>query len=105
MLRALDKIIEGNATQSWGRIVYDTGDGKDSPATKASKDAKLWGSVDVAKFMELMELVLVAIPENSDPHKTLESLREELAGKPPNWDKLAELVTESIKKIIKEKDE
>jgi hypothetical protein len=105
MLRYLDMVLQGNATQSSGMIIYGKGDGKDSPATKASKDAKIWGSFDFAAFMELMDIVLIAIPENSDPRKTLESLREELTGKPPNWQKLAELVKEIVENAEEMKKE
>jgi hypothetical protein len=97
MLRALDKIVTGKATQSWGMVIYGEGDGRDSPAAVASKGAKLWGSFDYAEFMKLINLILVAIPENSDYRKTIEDMRDEMDAK--KVDNLAAFVLKAVQEI------
>jgi uncharacterized protein DUF4157 len=97
MLRSLDKILQGNATQSWGIIIYGEGDGKDSPATKASKDASIWGSFDYKEFMDWMEFVLEVIPEHSNYREMLENLHEEMGKK--EVDEIAEFVFEAVQDL------
>jgi hypothetical protein len=101
-LSAFEKMLQGNATQSWGMIIYGEGDGKDNAATKASKDARTWSSFDYGEFAKLMELVFLAIPEHSDYRKTLQSFQEEHHLTAEN---LAKFVKESLEKIEKIKGE
>ena len=75
MLKVFESRLQGHATQSRGLIIHGTGDGKDSPATPASKDAKIWGSFDFAAFMELMGTILDALPEGFD-RRPFENLQE-----------------------------
>jgi hypothetical protein len=103
MLRTLDKVLQGNATQSWGLIIYGGGDGRDSPATKASKDAKILGSFDYKEFMEIMGLVLDAIPERSSYREILEDLHDKMGKK--EVDKLAESVFETVRDLEELKEE
>ncbi len=107
MLRRLDKQLEGNATQAWGMIIHGEGDGRDSPATKASKDAKIWGSFDYAEFMKLMNLVLLAIPETLDYRKKLENFRDGLDPKKIFKDpqKAAEFFKEKVEEVVEIKKE
>lgn len=98
-LGELDRMVQGSATQSWGMIIWGEGDGKDGPATKASKDANIWGSFDYSAFMEIMNLVLLAMPESTDYRKKLQSMKEELDARRP------EKVAEFLKKVIEETDE
>jgi len=102
MLGELDKRLQGNATQAWGMIIHGEGDGRDSPATKASKDAKIWGSFDYAGFMELMNLVLLAIPETLDYRKKLENFRDGLDPKKIFKDpqKAAEFFKEKVEEVV-----
>jgi len=102
MLGDLEKRLQGNATQAWGIIIYGEGDGRDSPATKASKDARIWGSFDYAGFMELMNLVLLAIPETLDYRKKLENFRDGLDPRKIMKDpaKAAEFFKDKVEKVV-----
>lgn len=81
MLDKLDKMLKGNARQSWGLLLWGEGDGRGGTAARLTNPDKLWGQFDYAAFMELMGEVLEAIPESSDYHEVLEGLRDELDGK------------------------
>ena len=62
-LRALDKALKGNATQSWGMIIFGKGTGEGSTATKAAPGAKIWSSsFDFKEFMDILELVIDVHP-------------------------------------------
>jgi hypothetical protein len=102
MLGDLDKRLQGNATQAWGMIIYGEGDGRDSPATKASKGARIWGSFDYAGFMELMNLILLAMPETLDYRKKLENFRDELDPRKVLKDpaKAAEFFKDKVEEVV-----
>jgi hypothetical protein len=101
-LDALDKMMQGHATQSRGVVIYGGGSGKDGPGTKASKDAIIYGSFDFAAFMELMDLILLVMPESHDYRKTVKKFREEHK---PTAENITKFVYESREKIEAAKKE
>jgi hypothetical protein len=106
MVIALEKKLEGHATQSWGMIIYGEGDGKGSTATEASKDANIWGSFDFAEFTELMDLIMLAIPETLDYRKKLEHFRDALDPRKIMKDpvKVAEFAQDKFEQVAEIKD-
>jgi hypothetical protein len=98
MLESLDKGLTGNATQSWGIMIWgESKDGTGSTAAKASKGAKIEGNFDYAAFKALMGDLLLVFPEHSRPAEAIKGLQEELDGR--DWSKAAEIVKELVEQV------
>ncbi|MDQ1394344.1 MAG: hypothetical protein QOF30_3321 [Acidimicrobiaceae bacterium] len=101
-LGALDRHLERapqswgvkKVTQSWGMPEYGAGDGTDSPATAASKNAHLLDGQDVMELIETMDVLLLATPESGSYRGKLKEMRDDLNAKEP--DKVAAFVKEFI---------
>ncbi|MBX3322319.1 MAG: hypothetical protein KF757_04960 [Phycisphaeraceae bacterium] len=103
MLRALDACLKGSSTQSWGILIWGSGDGIDGAATPATPFATLFGDrpFDYAEFMALLDEIHPSLPSPS-AFKLLDLARALRSGDPQA---VAEQVFEIVPDLVAMKKE